>query len=183
MNSTASLHFQGTQATKRLLGDKPIGGFVAGTLVHTSKGLVPIQAIKLGDLVLSRPENGGETAFKRVIRTFSTADQSVLQLNIYKLPVEIPSTYDADSYEIDFLGDWLPSEAEIEPVFCTANHPFWVENRGWTPVDEVGFLSVLHLIDGRTLSMVRATSHVYKTIDPNIVWITEDFDGFGPMFD
>ena len=33
-------------------------GFVAGTLVHTDKGLVPIQEIKVGDGVLSRPEWG-----------------------------------------------------------------------------------------------------------------------------
>jgi len=34
-------------------------GFVAGTLVHTERGLVPIQEIKVGDRVLSRPENRG----------------------------------------------------------------------------------------------------------------------------
>ncbi|WP_410472025.1 hypothetical protein ACGTJS_10545 [Faucicola mancuniensis] len=28
-------------------------GFVAGTLVHTDKGLMPIQNLKVGDLVLS----------------------------------------------------------------------------------------------------------------------------------
>jgi hypothetical protein len=32
-------------------------GFVAGTLVHTDKGLVPIEQLKIGDLVLSRPDN------------------------------------------------------------------------------------------------------------------------------
>lgn len=30
-------------------------GFAAGTLVHTDKGLVPIQDIKVGDLILSKP--------------------------------------------------------------------------------------------------------------------------------
>ena len=35
--------------------------FVAGTLVHTDKGLVPIEQIKVGDLVLSRPEDGGDS--------------------------------------------------------------------------------------------------------------------------
>ena len=33
-------------------------GFVAGTLVHTDKGLVPIEQIKVGDMVLSKPEIG-----------------------------------------------------------------------------------------------------------------------------
>ena len=36
--------------------------FVAGTLVHTKEGLVPIEQLKIGDWVLSKPENGeGET--------------------------------------------------------------------------------------------------------------------------
>lgn len=37
-----------------------VGGcFIAGTLVHTDKGLVPIEQIKVGDMVLSQPEQGG----------------------------------------------------------------------------------------------------------------------------
>lgn len=32
-------------------------GFVAGTLVHADQGLIPIQNIKVGDLVLSKPKN------------------------------------------------------------------------------------------------------------------------------
>lgn len=37
-----------------------VGGcFIAGTPVHTDKGLVPIEQIKVGDLVLSQPEQGG----------------------------------------------------------------------------------------------------------------------------
>lgn len=49
-------------------------GFCAGTLVHTDKGLVPIPDIKIGDLVLSMPEDGSteEKVYKRVIRTFKS---------------------------------------------------------------------------------------------------------------
>ncbi len=50
-------------------------GFVAGTLVHTDKGLVPIEQIKVGGLVLSRNENNpnGELAYKKVLKTFITS--------------------------------------------------------------------------------------------------------------
>ena len=34
-----------------------VGCFVAGTLVHTKDGLKPIEQIKIGDWVLSRPES------------------------------------------------------------------------------------------------------------------------------
>ena len=45
--------------------------FVAGTLVHTKEGLVPIEQIRVGDWVLSQPEQKGERAYKRVVKTFS----------------------------------------------------------------------------------------------------------------
>lgn len=38
---------------------KDFTGFVAGTLVHTKSGLVPIEQLKVGDLVLSQPDEGG----------------------------------------------------------------------------------------------------------------------------
>lgn len=56
-------------------------GFAAGTLVHTDKGLVPIQDIKVGDLilskpVLSKPESGiGDIEYKSVISTFKSSEK------------------------------------------------------------------------------------------------------------
>lgn len=52
-------------------------GFVAGTLIHTDKGLVPIQELKVGDMVLSRDEHNtdGELAYKRVLNTFVSAQK------------------------------------------------------------------------------------------------------------
>jgi hypothetical protein len=52
--------------------------FVAGTLIHTDKGLVPIEHIKVGDMVLSKPENGeGGVAYKPVIDTFEFDDKEI----------------------------------------------------------------------------------------------------------
>jgi hypothetical protein len=56
-------------------------GFCAGTLVHTDKGLVPIEQIKVGDMVLSRPEDGDEntpTEYKRVTRTFKSPEKRLI---------------------------------------------------------------------------------------------------------
>jgi hypothetical protein len=47
---------------------EPGACFAAGTLVHTKEGLVPIEQIKVGDWVLSKPENRGEQAYKRVLK-------------------------------------------------------------------------------------------------------------------
>lgn len=51
--------------------------FMAGTLVHTYKGLVPINKIKVGDRVLSRDENNpdAENVYKRVVSTFKSAEK------------------------------------------------------------------------------------------------------------
>ena len=70
--------------------------FVAGTLVHTDKGLVPIEQLKVGDLVLSMPEDGSteEKVYKRVIRNF-------------KSPTKQP-----------VMGNFEGC------VFCTGDHPF-----------------------------------------------------------
>ena len=53
------------------------GGFVAGTLVHTDRGLVRIEKIRVGDMVLSQPEETGELTHKRVLRTVSFEDKEV----------------------------------------------------------------------------------------------------------
>ena len=61
-------------------------GFVVGTLVHTDKGLVPIQDIKVGDRVLSKPESGdGELVFKPVIRTMTHEDKELWQLTYVEI--------------------------------------------------------------------------------------------------
>lgn len=72
--------------------------FVAGTLVHTDKGMVPIDKLKVGDMVLSRDENNpeAELVYRKVIKTKKSSE---------KHPIMTP----------------------IQGVYCTENHPFWVD--------------------------------------------------------
>ena len=65
---------------------KKNSGFVAGTLVHTNKGLVPIQEIKVGDMVLSSPEqrDGTVREYKRVVNTFKAESEEIYELIIRK---------------------------------------------------------------------------------------------------
>ena len=71
------------------------GCFVAGTLVHTDKGLVPIQELKIGDKVLSKDESGeGELVYKPVIRTIKSATKQKIM-------------------------------TPVNGIYCTENHPFW----------------------------------------------------------
>jgi hypothetical protein len=107
-NANGSVEFQSP------FGPDPVC-FVAGTLVHTKEGLRPIEQIKVGDYVLSKPESGeGEQAYKRVTQTFVREDQEV--------------------WVVDYAVDEWPTP-ELPPtrsLVVTGNHPFWVDRKGWT---------------------------------------------------
>lgn len=62
-------------------------GFVAGTLVHTDKGLVPIQNLKVGDLVLSIPKEAitkegfqQSLIYQPVTKTFKSQDKKTVMM-------------------------------------------------------------------------------------------------------
>ena len=63
------------------------GCFMKGTLVETEEGWTPIVELKVGDLVMSRPENGiGEAMPKRVVNTFRYEDKEVVMLKFSQFP-------------------------------------------------------------------------------------------------
>lgn len=89
------------------------GCFPAGTRVHTDKGLVRIEELKVGDRVLSQPEQGGEQAYKRVAKTFVFEDKTLRAL----------------TYQQENSNKYLT-------MFATGNHPFWaVEEQGYVGTD------------------------------------------------
>ena len=64
-----------------------MGCFMKGTLVKRPEGWTPIDELKVGDWVMSRPENGiGEAVPKRVVNTFSYEDKEVVMLNFSQFP-------------------------------------------------------------------------------------------------
>lgn len=88
-------------------------GFVAGTLVHTDKGLVPIQNIKIGDRVLSRSgkDPNAPNEYKRVLNTFKSKEKEELFYASYAVK--------------DIDGQY-----RSKYIFCTEDQPFWVEDFG-----------------------------------------------------
>ena len=96
--------------------------FAAGTLVHTKEGLKPIEQIKVGAWVLSRPENpelGTQTDYKRVVRTMVHHDKPVIYGSFSPVPRRIPgNAYHTDRPSIDLI--------------MTPDHPFWLQGVGWT---------------------------------------------------
>lgn len=119
-------------------------GFVAGTLVHTDKGLVPIQDIKVGDLVLSKPvlskpeDGSGDIEYKPVVKTFVHEDKEMwivrLEKNIEK--------FNKDREMVDYQT--YKSASPISHFLATPNHPVWVVGAMENPQEDIEFYDRPH---------------------------------------
>ena len=108
-------------------------GFVAGTLVHTDKGLVPIEQLKVGDRVLSRDEHNseGELAYKRVLNTFASSQkQKIVRVAYNTVKDEVTDTRVKEVE--DSKRFYNPDElTDVFYIYCTENHAFWTKEEGW----------------------------------------------------
>lgn len=117
--------------------------FVAGTLVHTDKGLVPIEQLKVGDLVLSKHESGeGEVAYKRVLKTFKSPEKHPIMRIAYRKLLGVNP---------EDIREFLPHAREKDwsddlYIYCTVNHPFWTKENGWVNAEKL-------ISDDRTLDV------------------------------
>lgn len=109
------------------LNPEPVIGpccFAAGTLVATPSGERAIDSLKVGDIVWSKPEKGGEPFAAAILATHVRTDQP-----IYRLKLE--------SIRSD-------GKAESETLLVTPGHPFYVPARH-------GFIPVIDLKSGDLL--------------------------------
>ena len=128
--------------------------FAAGTFVHTENGLVPIENIRIGDRVLSQPEEGGgELSYQSVLRTTVSDEEQPLWLVSY-------GVVDSSS----------PLGGRVEAILATANHPFWVKGIGWTRADEL-LPSVEIEVSNGLPAYVENSTPLVRTENPNVAWI------------
>lgn len=130
-------------------------GFIAGPLVHTDQGLVPIEQIKVGDLVLSQPEEQGERAYRKVTQTFVHDDAPIWVVKYMLIDGDVP--YGHPKY--------MPRDETLYHCYVTGNHPFWVEGTGWTPVEELKQYQVLELASGQHAE-VKLIWPVIRSLEP-----------------
>ena len=98
--------------------------FKAGTLIacldHAGKEtLKPIEEIEVGDKVLAYDEETGEQGYKEVVRLFRNETQ-----------------------------EWHHVFVNGEEIVCTAEHPFYVDGKGFVPARELKERDNLLLSDG-----------------------------------
>ncbi|WP_260405507.1 HINT domain-containing protein [Paenibacillus sp. 598K] len=98
--------------------------FTAGTKVLTDEGEKPIEEIEIGDKVLAKSDETGEVAYREVVGLFQKQDDE-----IYKV----------------YIGN--------EVIEATAEHPFWLDGKGWTFVKDLKVVDLLVSSDGTKLAI------------------------------
>ncbi|WP_439863546.1 two-partner secretion domain-containing protein [Pseudomonas antarctica] len=105
------------QAQAKLAGYSPCC-FAAGTMVATPDGERAIDALKVGDIVWTKPEMGGEPFASKVSATHIRTDQPIYQLTLVK--------------------NGAAGEGTTETLQVTPGHPFYVPARkGFVPLIEL----------------------------------------------
>jgi len=100
----------------------PCECFVAGTPVWTIDGLVDIDKIQVGDLVLSQHPDTGELAYKPVLRTTVRPAEPLVKIRL--------CTPDGKTLE------------------GSGGHPLWVSGEGWVLLRKLQSGTVLHGVGG-----------------------------------
>jgi RHS repeat-associated protein len=117
--------------------------FEAGTLVATAQGARPIEDIRVGDLVLSRSDATGETAFKRVTALVPGDHREIWDVTI---------------------GFKDGRRARRETIHTTEEHPFRSVAGSWTPAARLAVGSKIVTASGAaTVISVIRTHRVVPT--------------------
>lgn len=124
-------------------------GFVAGTLVGTKEGLKPIEEIRVGDWVLSYPDDQtppvrkkreDEYFYRQVTKTFVTYDQLVSYIE-----VDAPGRKHEEWIGVTPNHPIYESHSGFRPLGATPQHPDYQEPRsgGWRPASQMKLGSLL----------------------------------------
>ena len=133
--------------------------FVAGTPVLTTDGYKNIEDIRVGDMVVSRDEGRQMTVVKPVVALFQNPNKEI--------------------YSVTLTSE----EGQTETLGATAEHPFYVEGKGWVvaaalqPGDQVvshtsgegrgGFL----LVKSVTLEEARQDTYNFEIADTHTYFV------------
>ncbi len=93
--------------------------FIAGTLIETDNGSVPIEEITAGMLVYAHNPDTGETELKEVVQTFVRETNELVHIKV-----------------------------NGEEIISTPTHPFWVPQKGWTDAIQLRAGDRLQLLNG-----------------------------------
>ncbi len=93
--------------------------FIAGTLIETENGGIPIEEITAGMMVYAHNPDTGETELKEVVQTFVRETNELVHIKV-----------------------------NGEEIITTPTHPFWVPQKGWTDAIQLRAGDRLQLLNG-----------------------------------
>ena len=120
--------------------------FIAGTLVATKSGLVPIEDIQPGDLVWATDEETGETALKEVVQTFRNETE-----------------------------EWVHVKVNGEEITCTPMHPFYSPVKGWTSAVDLRAGDILVMLNGEYVVVEQVQHELLESPETTYNFEVKDF--------
>ena len=120
--------------------------FIAGTLVATKNGLVPIENIEPGDLVWATDEKTGETALKEVVQLFRNETE-----------------------------EWVHVTLNGEELTCTPNHPFYSPVKGWTSAVDLRAGDILVMLNGEYVVVEQVQHELLESPEITYNFEVEDY--------
>lgn len=115
----------------------PANSFVAGTLVTTDEGQVPIEEIQVGDKVLGEDPETGEQGYFEVVALTDHPTDEILQI--------VVTSDDGDDGTTTSTVDHA---VVYDVMLVTPDHPVYVEGRGWVLAENLGLGERLRRADG-----------------------------------
>ncbi len=141
---TSGVMAGGIQAIGQKLG--AIQCFIAGTLVVTKSGLVPIEDIKPGDMVWATDEKTGETALKEVVQIFRNETE-----------------------------EWVHITVNGEEITCTPMHPFYSPVKGWTSAVDLRAGDILVMLNGEYVVVEKVQHELLENPEITYNFEVEDY--------
>ena len=120
--------------------------FIAGTLVATKSGLVPIEDIQPGDLVWATDEETGETALKEIVQTFRNETE-----------------------------EWVHVKVNGEEITCTPMHPFYSPVKGWTSAIDLRAGDILVMLNGEYVVVEQIQHELLESPEATYNFEVEDY--------
>jgi hypothetical protein len=139
-------------------------GLAKGSRVLVPDGKKPIEAIRVGDYVLSCSEiDSVKPEFKRVVKTVMHEAQTIFDISIAPENWSFPDP--------------------LHLLVATGDHPFWVEGNGWTSAYKLKPGQRLRQGDGK-FALISGVTPVYRTGKDGIGWhpSTKSMDSRGTVF-
>ncbi len=120
--------------------------FIAGTLVATKSGLVPIEDIQPGDLVWATDEETGETALKEVVQIFRNETE-----------------------------EWVHVKVNGEEITCTPMHPFYSPVKGRTSAVDLRAGDILVMLNGEYVVVEQVQHELLESPETTYNFEVEEF--------